>query len=89
MGNYAEKLFPNYISARKTFLDKNYSLFSRKFDLGIGDFPMVGPKAMCSIDGRWLISEDFARIWATSGGRISVATCPFAKLLVSTVGSSF
>ena len=40
-GNFAEKLFTKYISARKTFLDKITSLFCRKFDFEIGDFPMV------------------------------------------------
>ena len=84
-----EKLFTNYISARKTFLEQITESDSRKFDSGIGDFPMGRPKAMCSMDGRWSISQDFTRILATSDGRISVATCPFVKFLVPTVGSSF
>ena len=84
-----EKLFTNYISARKTFLEQITESDSRNFDLDIGDFPMIRPKAMRSMDGRWSISEDFTRILATSDGRISAATCRFAKLLVPTVGRSF
>ena len=33
-----EKLFTNYISARKTFLEQITESDSRKFDSGIGDF---------------------------------------------------
>ena len=43
-GNFAEKLFTNYVSARKTFLDHFMWDFSLKFDFDIGDFPMVRPK---------------------------------------------
>ena len=84
-----EKLFTNYISARKTFLEQITESDSRNFDLDIGDFPMPVSRPRARFDGRSSISEDFTRILATSDGRISAATCRFAKLLVPTVGRSF